>query len=150
MPPTRARRKSYRRTMKLQDAVFEKCGGLCHYCKSPVIFIRSIPEANRIRETGNSIIYLNDSGERISRYFATVDHDVPHAKGGTDSLENLLLSCHNCNRKRNPEWGKPNKKSIICDCGRRKAKRRHVTCEHCRRTNYENWLVEQMLFTCHA
>lgn len=31
---------------------------------------------------------------------ATVDHVVPKAKGGTDAVTNLVVSCESCNRRK--------------------------------------------------
>lgn len=33
----------------------------------------------------------------LSRHTATLDHVVPRSKGGTDSIENLVLACQPCN-----------------------------------------------------
>lgn len=35
-----------------------------------------------------------------SHPYATVDHVIPTARCGTDTLDNLLLSCHSCNTER--------------------------------------------------
>jgi 5-methylcytosine-specific restriction endonuclease McrA len=32
--------------------------------------------------------------------WASVDHEVPRSRGGADAPENLLLSCHRCNRRK--------------------------------------------------
>jgi len=33
-------------------------------------------------------------------WWATVDHEIPLSRGGTDDRENLLLSCRRCNKRR--------------------------------------------------
>lgn len=53
------------------EAVARRAGGLCEYCKTP---------------------------ERLSGYAFEVEHVVPLARGGPDSLDNLALACGPCNK----------------------------------------------------
>lgn len=47
-------------------------------------------------------IIPNRSGDgKIYPFTATVDHFIPISKGGTNTRENLVASCHNCNEKKN-------------------------------------------------
>jgi len=62
-------------TRKKRDLIFEKTGGNCHVCGGP-------------------------AGEGWH-----ADHVVPHKRGGTSKLSNLLPSCRECNGLRSA--GKP-------------------------------------------
>ena len=57
----------------VREQVALRAGGVCEYCRYPEEF---------------------NSGR-----FA-VDHIYPRAKGGTDDLDNLALSCRNCNERK--------------------------------------------------
>lgn len=35
---------------------------------------------------------------------AEVDHIIPHARGGTDTLENVRVCCRQCNQRRGSKW----------------------------------------------
>ncbi|MFY8001451.1 MAG: HNH endonuclease, partial [Candidatus Kapaibacteriota bacterium] len=51
-------------------------------------------------------IYVRDKGSceycsaKVQPDFFHVDHIVPFAKGGTDAIENLVLSCVKCNQSK--------------------------------------------------
>ncbi|MBI3974578.1 MAG: HNH endonuclease [Chloroflexi bacterium] len=69
----------------LYEMVAERARGLCEYCKTP---------------------------ERLAGYAFEVEHIVPVARGGGDTLGNLALACGPCNkakgawqRARDPESG---------------------------------------------
>lgn len=53
-------------------------GGKCYYCHSKVAFVRTTPSCPR-----------------------GFDHVVPRAKGGMHTIENLVMCCADCNRKKN-------------------------------------------------
>ena len=53
------------------EVVAKRAGGLCEYCKTP---------------------------ERLAEYSFEVEHIVPRARGGLDTLENLALACGPCNK----------------------------------------------------
>ena len=60
------------------EAIEARDGGcLCHYCWSPLK-----------RFTKNR------------RKTLTIDHIVPKSKGGTNSLDNLVLACKKCNQEK--------------------------------------------------
>jgi hypothetical protein len=55
----------------LYETVVSRAGGLCEYCKTP---------------------------ERLAGYAFEVEHIVPVARGGGDTLANLALACGTCNK----------------------------------------------------
>jgi 5-methylcytosine-specific restriction endonuclease McrA len=47
------------------------------------------------------IMEIPTRAERRGSYRArTIEHTVPKSQGGTDNLDNLVLACRGCNRKR--------------------------------------------------
>jgi 5-methylcytosine-specific restriction endonuclease McrA len=50
-------------------AVWDACGGRCHYCETPLHPFRTF----------------------------TVDHVIPRCRGGTNALSNLVGACPSCN-----------------------------------------------------
>lgn len=59
------------RNVRLRDRIARRDGPHCHYCKKP------LPHAKR-----------------------TIDHVVPKSLGGPSSLDNYVLACGGCNRKK--------------------------------------------------
>ncbi|MCB1232983.1 MAG: HNH endonuclease [Verrucomicrobiae bacterium] len=57
----------------IREAVRERASGLCEYCHA---------------------------SEEWQFVRFTIDHVIPQSKGGGDDLENLALSCRNCNERR--------------------------------------------------
>jgi 5-methylcytosine-specific restriction endonuclease McrA len=78
-----------------RQAVWQKSGGNCHWCGKPMV---------RSEKTGSA---------KKSNDF-TVDHVVPFAAGGSNSLDNLVGAHYSCNQERgkalvglsNPHWFK--------------------------------------------
>jgi hypothetical protein len=66
---------------------------------------------NRILHETRVKVYERDSyhcrycQRQLTRLTATLDHVKPVAEGGDNSLENLMTSCLDCNRKRNRRAG---------------------------------------------
>lgn len=58
-------------------SVWEDAGRMCHYCDKP------IPRP----------------GTKMGKN-THLDHKIAHAKGGSDDLSNLLVSCKVCNREK--------------------------------------------------
>jgi 5-methylcytosine-specific restriction endonuclease McrA len=63
----------------LLDAVVERDGPLCVYCRVETI-LQPAP-SQRYRER-------------------TLDHIVPKSRGGADTLENCVLACRSCNARK--------------------------------------------------
>lgn len=71
-----------RRIRQLRELLFERQGGLCHYCG---VHMRQ----TRIR------------GQRAHPdNLATLEHLVLRSKGGATSILNCVVACHRCNSTR--------------------------------------------------
>ncbi|MBI3360159.1 MAG: HNH endonuclease [Chloroflexi bacterium] len=60
-------------TARQKQMVAERAGGCCEYCRSQAQF----------------------SPDPFS-----IEHVTPHARGGTDHLDNLALACQGCNNRK--------------------------------------------------
>lgn len=71
--------RTQRKTLKLslRVAVWLNDNGICHYCS----------------------INLPKPGNR-AKTITTIDHIVPHSKGGADTADNLVICCKMCNRRK--------------------------------------------------
>ena len=65
-------------------------------------FRRQIPEntQNMIRQRANFLCEYCHASEKWQYVPFTIEHIIPLAKNGTDSLDNLALACFHCNRKK--------------------------------------------------
>jgi 5-methylcytosine-specific restriction endonuclease McrA len=77
------RRRAGREWRGKREYLFLRENGCCFYCNRPVEF------------RGWSWPY---KGPEIDD--ATIDHIIPHSKGGSNRNDNLLLSCRGCNEER--------------------------------------------------
>ena len=96
--PKALRSKSRMPVEALKTLIHERDGYTCRFCSMPVVrsttrmrIQRSYPEA------------VSWGGKEISQHaafqamWAQYDHIVPHAHGGINDLENLVLTCAPCN-----------------------------------------------------
>jgi hypothetical protein len=70
----------------------------CRFCGIPVI--RSAIRTRIMRAYPNALGWGKRNKERHAAFFtmwAQYDHLVPHAKGGTNSLSNIVVTCAACN-----------------------------------------------------
>lgn len=67
-------------TPKHRDILFDEQGGLCYYCKRPMI--------KR---------WIHVDGAPTPNDIATLDHKVPRSKGGKNRIENKCAACNTCN-----------------------------------------------------
>lgn len=58
------------------EAIRDRDGDLCYYCKEPVVFLDKGPKA------------------------AEIDHKVPLFRGGADAMFNVVLACSTCNKEK--------------------------------------------------
>ena len=65
------------------EVLWERQQGLCHWCSVPLV-----KEAQR----RDSYVGLSPRGQ--------VDHLVPLSKGGTNTVDNIVLACPACNQKK--------------------------------------------------
>lgn len=77
--PVVAKPKTQRKTLRLslRVAVWANDDGVCHYCS----------------------IRLPKPGNR-TKTITTIDHIIPHSKGGADTADNLVICCKVCNRRK--------------------------------------------------
>lgn len=66
-------------------------------------------------------------GRKLSSRMATVDHVIPRALGGTNRLDNLRLSCRECNNiKGDSEWRQEMRERSLSSQARFKQAQREV------------------------
>ena len=81
--------KTIRSTHGLRNVLIRRDGNNCHYCHNPMsLTIRDRPPED---------------------HTMTLEHVVPESLGGPDTVLNIVLACHKCNRERQDEVFK-------CDC----------------------------------
>lgn len=134
--PSQAR--AVKKMLKKSGArLYEKC----HWCGCICVWSQKIPKEeilNSWMEKGpgfkftNGIIKFLLNGEPVRFPIVTVDHVLEKSKGGSNSFDNLVLSCFKCNSSRstppNPDKIKPE----CIECGELKptgSKRKH--CRKC-------------------
>lgn len=67
---------------RFRERLFQQQNGLCHICGEPMTLERG-------------------RGSNVGRLFATFDHVLPHALGGTAHYTNIKLAHRKCNNARN-------------------------------------------------
>jgi 5-methylcytosine-specific restriction endonuclease McrA len=83
--PKRASKLGAKEKRRKVRSLLSKFGKLCFYCN-----VEMIP-----RKPGQT---------NICDLAMTIDHVVPLSKGGSNKLENLVLCCNKCNRKKNDSF----------------------------------------------
>lgn len=68
-----------------REVLFRQQGGLCHDCGC---------EMTMKRPGGRT------STLPLPKNFATLEHKLARALGGTDHISNLVVSCHGCNNRK--------------------------------------------------
>lgn len=82
--------------MRLHDRLAERDGGwACHYCGQSLAHFGPQDELVGLVESPFGG-WTTASGWD----FPEADHVVPRAAGGTDALENRVLACPRCNRRK--------------------------------------------------
>src|SRR3990167_5584017 len=111
---------------KLMPLLLKQSGYRCHWCREPIIWLRTIPVETIVNATANWVTWI-EKGEYHKVRIASVDHVLP-LKDGIDA-RNYVAACTNCNRKRS----NPRGQNITCPtCGGRKPRNRSK-CECCRK-----------------
>ncbi len=98
---------------KMQLMVWIRDGWTCRYCGKEVFFA---PTLKLLEELSPHHGYYDAHGNErkmislFAHRWASVDHDIPHSKGGEDSLNNYITACWRCNntmKDKTYEQGKP-------------------------------------------
>ncbi len=85
----------------------------------------------------NTVLF--EYNQKIIRMpWATIDHIKPLSEGGKNEKCNLCAACTSCNNERSRI--SPTK-SIVCFCGKKKARRRHEKCNSCKEVEIHSWLT---------
>lgn len=84
--------------------IFERDGWRCRYCDVRIISFDAINTLNRLFP---SLIRRNGPAKRMHggcrALASSLDHILPHSRGGTNEPKNLVASCHPCQFGRN-QW----------------------------------------------
>lgn len=82
----------------IKAQVHHRDGYNCRFCGMPVITSRT---RERMRQAYPAVIGWGDKEidqhAAFQAMWAQYDHIVPHARGGTNNLDNLVLACAPCN-----------------------------------------------------
>ena len=70
-----------------REVLFRQQNGRCVYCGCQMIL--------KTKGCGND--------GRLPKNFATLDHKLARALGGTDRIDNLVVACHACNNKKSAD-----------------------------------------------
>jgi 5-methylcytosine-specific restriction endonuclease McrA len=70
-----------RKLHKLREAILARDGYVCRWC-------------------GCKTFRVPPNTRRLHQFHATIDHVVPRSRGGTNDVDNLVMSCFGCNQRR--------------------------------------------------
>lgn len=98
---------------KMVPRIAKRDGWYCHYCHTPL----SYPELTPIENIFDDDLYndgiISYSSEQYIAWnyiqpdgtkYPTIDHKLPKSKGGSNKPDNLVLSCIDCNMKKNDRY----------------------------------------------
>ena len=96
---------------KTRLVVWQRDNWHCRYCGEPVFYA---PALKALDELNPGHLYFHPNGKSgkmlplFQWRWASVDHVVPASKGGSDSVDNYVTACWECNLKyRDNTEGKP-------------------------------------------
>jgi 5-methylcytosine-specific restriction endonuclease McrA len=87
---------------KIQLLVWKRDHWTCRYCNQPVFFN---PTLKIFEEISPGHGYYHPHGKRsirhsfIDKRTASIDHIIPLKKGGSNSIDNYVTACWDCNLK---------------------------------------------------
>lgn len=89
-------------THKLQELVGERDGWTCHYCGVMLVpstyhYLEATPLKQVVESGSPNEVWAKKRLSKRGTLYATIDHVIPHSKGGSDEPDNLVLSCSYCN-----------------------------------------------------
>jgi hypothetical protein len=82
----------------LLQQLYKRHKGKCHYCNVEVVCHKSV--AGVFLYQKKDIIYYQIDDTLYQAHIATVDHIKDIEFGGDNHHENVVLSCHKCNQKK--------------------------------------------------
>lgn len=85
-------------TEKEKNEIHKRDGYYCRFCGLPVI--RSEVRKYFVREYPNSVSWGKTNKTQHAGFqalWAQYDHIIPHARGGDNNIENMILTCAACN-----------------------------------------------------
>lgn len=104
---------AWKRYNLTRKKVWGLCKGKCNICKSPVdLMFHQLDKEESYTPRNVKIICYQCQKDKIYEIFnwecfrcgsekkLEIDHVIPKAKGGRDSIENLQLLCQKCNREK--------------------------------------------------
>ena len=81
-------------SLKLKKEVIKRDGGICQICGKQSKYAHE-------HSGGISVVEcIREGFWKPYKIFFEIDHIVPRFMGGKDEVENLRLTCQNCNRTR--------------------------------------------------
>ena len=78
--PRKAKRRTASHTTRRRELLWARQGGHCHYCDCHM-----------------TMRAYHDHDQAIQPTDATIEHLVPRALGGGNTIANLVAACHRCN-----------------------------------------------------
>lgn len=86
---------------KAREYLGSRNGWMCFYCGKKLI-----PDG-QIEDFSTKIVIDGETNYTpIDGYdFPTVDHVIPLVAGGSNKIENIVLSCHHCNSTKGVKYG---------------------------------------------
>ena len=84
---------------------YDSVGRVCAYCGGELTDFDEASEIHHRHQRKNRSKYT-DEEVRLPLNFPTRDHVVAQAQGGTNAIKNLVVCCHQCNRRKQdkPLW----------------------------------------------
>ena len=85
---------------KFEDSVYARDSFRCKYCSNPVLDVKVLKGIEKTLGADNFAVSANSNEGRHGFIYilrATVDHVIPHNRGGLTSMDNLITSCWSCN-----------------------------------------------------
>jgi 5-methylcytosine-specific restriction endonuclease McrA len=96
-PPTIKDRTQRMPSFKIELSIYERDGWHCRFCQSPVTSKEARKKLHALLPMAARWGKANSEKHRgLSILESTLDHILPHSRGGDNSLENLVTACGPC------------------------------------------------------
>ncbi len=96
--PQEDRAKSRMPTKEEENFIWQRDGFHCRFCGIPVIRVNV--RQRIVKAYPETVYWAKENDKRHAGLFtlwAQYDHVVPHARGGSDDIDNIVLTCTACN-----------------------------------------------------